>query len=184
MLEKNLKELAKVAADAVPTDTKEGDITVHASGDNRAYFISGDKVVASNSPAFAQAVAARIAKPVPVSYGTAECPAGNPNEAVMLVRMDTVAGALPKVLPLAASLLPQLEKVPTDALLKFVPQGLTNEPMIITLGAPEGRMKLSKRVNMAKQPVIKAAWGKAQPLAFASMLPGFHPHVPVSVVHR
>ncbi len=157
-------------------DVEASGMTIHNYGSEVfSYFLSGDLLVAGNRLALVKEVAARFEEPAKIRYGTVECPAAAPDEIVELVRMDKVMSALENILPVFASLNPQMATMMTmqaksieDAVAAY---GDSDDPSVVTMEWTEEKLEILGRTDFSTHPSLLTLSGEAAPLRLARLLP-------------
>jgi hypothetical protein len=155
-------------------ELKKGDATFRSfDGGKLIYGIVGKQIFASNSMTLIDDALARMASGgAPTRYGTPECPASAPDEAVMIMRTDKIMPMVADLAPMLMSLNPQMAPFVNMQNLKELAQAYAGEdPIIATLAWTEKRIELLSRVDMAKHPAMAALTGEVKPLRLADLLP-------------
>ncbi len=154
-----------------PQEVKEAGMAITVYGDY-GYFFAGDKLAVGTLDLL-KGVAARVAQPAAIRYGSTDCPAEFPDEVVMLGYMERM---LP-LLELVMQAMPDMEQYATmmemqlGVLEDMVSEGDADDPSVITLGLSNEKLELKSRMDQTTHPGVAKASGPAQPLRFAPLLP-------------
>ncbi len=136
------------------------------------YFIAGDKL-ALGSMDLLKGIAERVAAPLALRYGGADCPATTPDEAAMLLYGERLLPLIEKALPLAdltgpagAMLAGQTEMI--KGLLSS--QG-GEDPLVTTVAWTKDMFEVKTRMDTGTHPGVLAYTGQAAPMKHAQLLP-------------
>ncbi len=175
--ETTVNDLGVLYADLDPDafdNVSAGDVTVKSLGaDNFNYFIADNKVVLGNSLDMVANTALSLKEPATLRYGSADCPAGVPNEISLQVygadfipALMALAGAFTNEDPTTQAL---LEKQMGMMAALWEGEG-AKDPILVTLGLHDNRVELATRMDTATHPAALTQAGQAQPLRYAPML--------------
>lgn len=151
-----------------PKEEKVGDVTIKVYGDY-GYFFAGDKL-ALGSLGVVKGVAARVAKPATISYGSKDCPATSDTEIAALLYGKRFFPLLKEALPtldIEADVRPVVEKSVED----FGKMFDSDEPLIVSLGVSPQGLELQSRIDSSANKGVAAYSGELKPLRLAQWLP-------------
>jgi len=154
---------------------EEGGVTIQFQSDpDFGYFVLDNKLVLGNSLPMLRETVARFGSPVAVRYGSAECPASEPDEVVLVARMD-------KLMPLVQDLMPALlamnpatapmAQAQMAALEEVFKAYSGSDPAVTALSWTDNRLELRTLVDLGKHPGLVEQMGEVKPLRLAQLLP-------------
>ncbi|NIA13903.1 MAG: hypothetical protein GWP08_07470, partial [Nitrospiraceae bacterium] len=138
------------------------------------YFTTDDLLVVGNSLALLQETAVRVDAPVPVRYGSTECPASEPDEIVALARADKLLPMLQDLLPALIAMNPQMAsiaKMQMATLNKYAEAFTGDDPLVMTIAWTDDIIEMRSRTDLSKHPGLTEVIGEIKPLKLAPMLP-------------
>ena len=145
-------------------DTQEFDLV---SGTQNLYLVEDGRVILSTSPDFARAIRDRIHDPMPLRYGTAECPAESPTEFAALIRMDSMQDV-------ATSFFANFtgsEGLILGAEETISPELFSSDPMVVTMDWTADKARVSARLDLAEHDGLRRRLGRPEPLRLARAAP-------------
>jgi len=154
---------------------EEGGVTIqHDAESGLGYFVLGKNLVLGNSLPLLKETVARTTAPAAIRYGTAECPALEPDEIVALTRMDKLMPLLEDLMPALAALNPAMAGA-SDTQMAAMADAFKaysgSDPAVTTLSWTDAKIELHSRVDLAKHPALVDQMGEVKPLRLAQLLP-------------
>ena len=139
-----------------------------------SYFLAGHRIIVGSTVEIVKGVAAKLADPIDVRYGSHECPARSENETVVLVRADHPVDTLARVLPSLPLLDPatpgwhgSLGSMVRPVLEAYGGQ----DPVVITVLLDEEGLDAALHVDHGTHPQLAALSGKPLVLRHTPVLP-------------
>ena len=154
---------------------EEGGVKIQFQSDpDFGYFASGNKLVLGNSLPMLRETVARFSSPVAVRYGSAECPASEPDEAVLLARMNKLMPLLEDLMPALLAMNPataQMAQAQMAAMQEAFKAYTGSDPAVMTLSWTDKRIELRTLVDLGRHPGLVEQMGEVNPLRLAQLLP-------------
>ncbi len=163
-------------ADAtLPDPIAVGNVAIrHYVAGTPSYFLAGHRIVVGSTLEIVKGVAAKLANPLDVRYGSLECPARSKNEAVVLVRADHPVDVLARVLPglpLLDSATPGWHGSLGSAVRPVLEAYGGQDPVVITMLLDEAGLDAALHVDHETHPQLPVLCGAPLALRHASALP-------------
>ena len=154
---------------------EEGGLTIQFQSDpDFGYFVCGNKLVLGNSLPMLRETVARFYSPVAVRYGSDECPASEPDEAVLVARMDKLMPLIEDLMPALLAMNPataQMAQAQMAAMQEAFKAYTGSDPAVATLSWTDNRIELKTLVDLGKHPGLVEQMGEVNPLRLAQLLP-------------
>lgn len=173
LAERSLQQLvASLFGPEARHDEAAEDVVIHAC-ESIAYCVADNSLFVTNDVPMLKQTLARMSTPCTVRYGNTACPAGRPDEIVLLTRLDRLKALLPDLTSFLKNcanpqqdvrLMNQAMHCPADL---FVGE----DPCITTLDVFEDRIELVSRLDLVTHPRYAAYMGEARPIRLGALLP-------------
>jgi len=153
-------------------DELGGDVVIHAC-EGIAYCVADHLLFVTNDVPMLRQTLARMVTPCTVRYGSAACPAGRPDEIVLLTRLDELKGLLPDLTSFLENCVnPEQDvRLVNQAMHRPADLFAGEDPCITTLDVFEDRIELVSRLDLATHPQYAAYVGEARPIRLGTLLP-------------
>lgn len=167
-----------------PEETADGTTTYYVyAPDAFAYAVDGTRMVCGTSLDIVQAVAAGMAAPRAVRYGTDAWPAVNADELAALIYPNRLTGlmeSMDRVMTAAAEsgLMPEGSGMPSTGLQgPWLEQfrrmyGESDEPILVSLALSEEKFEFVSQIDLTSHPEAAAMAGQPGPMEYAGLMPG------------
>jgi hypothetical protein len=148
-------------------------VPLHESPD-LAYAFHQGRLYLANHPGFLREVLLQASSPKTVRYGSAACPEQQPDEIVVLTRLDKVWGLHPSPKDALLAQGKDMRKIATlfdVALMQPQDRFTSADPCVSTLAIDDTSITLTSRIDLAEHPVYAAQVGSLTPATLHARLP-------------
>jgi len=155
-----------------PEPTRINDIRMHITKDNEWGYFIRDDVFVFGSASMVGEIPPRIAAPIPVRYGSEECPSDPSDCLVQLTRLDRLNTAQSEAQDQAREALPsQLSGTVTDVLSEMQSLAQGPDPLIGICRVTDTSVDILARLDREYYPAVAEWRGPAEGLPHLALVP-------------